>query len=85
MAGGWGSPVPTPRSAIDFIGNALLDAADGIARTNGITDISPTLVYGAAADNIVKTTQRSDADLIVIGTRGLSDLGGLMFGSVPAR
>jgi len=76
---------PAPRSATDFIGNAVLDEAEGIAQANGSADISRVLVYGNAAENVVEVARKSGADLIVIGTRGLSDFKGLMLGSVSHK
>jgi nucleotide-binding universal stress UspA family protein len=79
------APIPAPRSATDFIGNTLLEEAEGIARTNNIAEISRMLVYGTAADNIIDAARTAGADLIVIGTRGLSDLRGLVVGSVSHK
>jgi nucleotide-binding universal stress UspA family protein len=79
------APVPAPLSATDFIGNALLEEAEGIAQANGISTIRRVIVYGNAADSIVEASGNANADLIVIGTRGLSDLGGLVFGSVSHK
>jgi nucleotide-binding universal stress UspA family protein len=79
------APAPAPRSATDSIGNALLEEAEGIARMNDHDEIARVLVYGNAAETIVEAAQNAGADLIVIGNRGLSDLGGLVFGSVSHK
>jgi nucleotide-binding universal stress UspA family protein len=79
------APVPAPQSAIEFLGNAVLDRADNVARENGMTNISRVLAYGNAAEQIVAEAEKEKADLIVIGTRGLSDLSGLVMGSVSHK
>jgi nucleotide-binding universal stress UspA family protein len=79
------APVPAPQSAIEFLGNAILDRANDTARECGITKISRVLAYGDAAEGIVAAAETAKADLIVIGTRGLSDLEGLVMGSVSHK
>ena len=79
------APVPAPQSAIEHLGNAVLDRAENTARENGATEISRVLAYGNAAEMIVAEAQKAKADLIVIGTRGMSDLGGLVMGSVSHK
>lgn len=79
------APVPAPQSAVEFLGNAVLDRADNVARENGMTNTSRALAYGNAAENIVAEAEKANADLIVIGTRGLSDLGGIVMGSVSHK
>ena len=79
------APVPAPQSAIEFLGNALLDRADITARESGTANTSRVLAYGNAAEKIVAEAEKTSADLIVIGTRGLSDLRGLVMGSVSHK
>ncbi len=79
------APLPAPQSAIEFLGNALLDRADSIARESGATNTSRVLAYGNAAEKIVVEAEKATADMIVIGTRGLSDLRGLVMGSVSHK
>ena len=77
--------VPAPQSAIEFLGNAILDRADNVAHENGIQQVSRVLVFGNAAEEIVTEAEKAKADLITIGTRGLSDLRGLVMGSVSHK
>jgi len=79
------APVPAPQSAIEHIGNAVLDRSEKVARDNGAKEISRVLAYGDSAEKIVAEAEKAGADLIVIGTRGLSDLGGLVMGSVSHK
>ncbi len=79
------APVPAPKSAIEHLGNAILDRADNVAHENGMQQVSRVLAYGNAAEEIVAQAENAKADLIVIGTRGLSDLRGLVMGSVSHK
>ncbi len=79
------APIPAPQSAIDYIGNSLLARADQTARDAGATNTSSALAYGDPAEKIVEEAEKKGADLIVVGTRGLSELGGLVMGSVSHR
>jgi nucleotide-binding universal stress UspA family protein len=79
------APVPAPQSAIELLGNVVLDRAENTARENGATDVSRVLAYGNAAEMIVEDAEKAMADLIVVGTRGMSDFGGLVMGSVSHK
>ena len=78
-------PVPAPQSAIDFIGNTILEQAEGNAQGHGCTDLSTALAYGNAADRIIEEAEAAKADLIVMGSRGLGEVGGLVMGSVSHK
>lgn len=78
-------PVPAPQSAIDFIGTSILDQAEANAQGHGCTDTSTVLAYGHAADRILEEAESTKADLIVLGSRGLGELGGLVLGSVSHK
>ncbi|MDH3239110.1 MAG: universal stress protein [Alphaproteobacteria bacterium] len=79
------APLPAPQSAIEFLGNAVLDRANDTVRECGIKEISRVLAQGDAAEEIVAAAETAKADLIVIGSRGLSDLEGLVMGSVSHK
>lgn len=67
------------------LGERLLKNAAGIARDNGATSVEAMLREGSPAEAILKAAKEIDADLIVLGTRGLSDLKGLLLGSVSHK
>ncbi|MDX1484419.1 MAG: universal stress protein [Alphaproteobacteria bacterium] len=79
------APVPAPQSAIEHIGNAVLDRAESLARENGPAEIDRILRFGDPAEGVVEEAERIKAELIVVGTRGLSDLGALVMGSVSHK
>ncbi|HVO61618.1 MAG TPA: universal stress protein [Terriglobales bacterium] len=51
----------------------------------GIENIEFIIEIGEPADVVLAAAQAKDADLIVIGSRGLSDLQGLVFGSTSHK
>lgn len=63
----------------------LLEAALGRARDAGLQDVQPITAVGPAATEIVRVAAETGADQIVMGTRGMGALGGLLLGSVAQR
>ncbi|WP_159588860.1 universal stress protein [Chelativorans xinjiangense] len=55
------------------------------AQTKGALDVESLVVEGDAARGIVDTAKARDAGAIVIGSRGLGDLQGLLLGSVSHK
>lgn len=51
----------------------------------GATRIETAIEEGPPAERIVERARRENADLIVLGSRGLSDLKGLLLGSVSHK
>lgn len=88
------NPVAAKRAlaAMEKAGNIVLrDAARsarlalGQAATGPRTTFQTILSHGSASHTIVKTARRLKADLILIGSRGLSDIQGFLLGSVSRR
>ena len=67
------------------IGHALLELAKGEAVEAGAKNIETDIEAGEPAEGILKSADRSNADMIVLGARGLSDLQGLIMGSVSHK
>ncbi len=63
----------------------LLRRAEEIARGKGASQILSKLVEGSPAKKILDQANRYEADLIVMGARGLSDIQGLLLGSVSHK
>lgn len=81
---GRGGPFPleTPAEA-----EALVAAAIKTVQNAGTTARGEVqhAIAGHAAKHIVDTAKERDCDLIVMGSRGLSDIAGLMLGSVTHK
>jgi nucleotide-binding universal stress UspA family protein len=72
----------TPAEATQFVGKAVKVARDaGVAAKGELRDVGA----GHVAKAIVETAQANDIDLIVMGSRGLSDIQGLLLGSVTHK
>ena len=65
-------------------GDALLAAAKAKLDAAGIP-YQPRVLVGAIAETIVKHAQSSRCDLILIGSRGMTELGKALMGSTAAK
>lgn len=75
-------PLETPQEAIDLVtATVKVLKAGGVSATGDVH----TTVAGHAAREIVDTAKNKGADLIVMGSRGLSDIAGLFLGSVTHK
>lgn len=55
------------------------------AQDKGLQSVDELIAYGEPAKTIVDVAARRHADTIVMGTRGLSDITGLVMGSVAHK
>jgi nucleotide-binding universal stress UspA family protein len=79
------SYIPAPRSAIEVLGKRTLQEAVKIAKRQKAAKITSVMEIGDPAQQILERAKKSRADLIVIGTRGLSRVGELILGSVSHK
>jgi nucleotide-binding universal stress UspA family protein len=63
----------------------LLEAALAHARLSGLESLRTLATAGAAAQEIARAATDLGVDQIVMGTRGMNALGGLLLGSVAQR
>lgn len=91
---GAGKATPAKRvtAALDKAGTQMLRQMERMARvslgqaaTKPHTKIRTVLAHGSIAPTIVKEARRRKADLIVLGSRGLSDVQGFLLGSVSRK
>jgi nucleotide-binding universal stress UspA family protein len=73
------------QDALREIGERLLYRASQRAQEAGATHVETRLVYGAPAETIVQAAEHEEADLVVVGTRGLCGLRGRLLGSVSSE
>jgi nucleotide-binding universal stress UspA family protein len=67
------------------LGEGVLEQAARRAKLKGAKQVETRAEFGDAAPVILATAKECGADLIVLGSRGLSDLRGLMMGSVSHK
>ena len=77
--------VPAPRSAIDALGAMILNEAVEIAKKKKVEKVERVVVEGNPAEKILQQAKQSKADLIVVGTRGLTRVGEFVLGSVSHK
>jgi nucleotide-binding universal stress UspA family protein len=71
--------------ALVDIGEHILALAKFEADNCGVRDVSVTVLDGDPAERILEHAERESADCIVMGSRGLSDIKGLVLGSVSHK
>jgi len=67
------------------IAQRLLELAKNDAHSRGIKDVTVQLVDGDPAKAILESAKQAGADCIVLGSRGLGGLKGLLLGSVSHK
>ena len=77
--------VPIPDDVLNEVGELILNNARTRAESKGVTEITTRILDGAPADMIVAAAENENADLIVMGSRGLGNLAGLLMGSVSHK
>jgi nucleotide-binding universal stress UspA family protein len=74
--------VESPAEATRLVGDAVKSISDaGISAKGVVHDVAA----GHVAKDIVETASSAGADLIVMGSRGLSDVQGMLLGSVTHK
>ena len=69
----------------ELLGQKILDAARDEARSHGAKQVTVVVKNGDPARAILEAGNECDANLIVMGSRGLSDFKSLMLGSVSHK
>lgn len=77
--------VVTEQDLLRRAGERIVDAAKVRAMDHGVPKVDGVVLAGSPARTIVDVAQERDADLVVMGSRGLSDLPGLLLGSVSHK
>jgi nucleotide-binding universal stress UspA family protein len=73
------------REVLEFVGRKVLSAAKDIAKQKGVKNYATALEEGNPVKRILDLADKEDANLIVMGSRGLTDFNGLLMGSVSHK
>ena len=65
-------------------GKTIIDNAESMAKVEGV-NFESKLVRGVPAEEIVKISESESTDLIVIGSRGLTEVRAFLLGSVSDK
>jgi nucleotide-binding universal stress UspA family protein len=75
----------TPYRVLEAIGEQVLKRAETVARQHGASEVDKRLEDGDPVNRILEAAEQEGADVIVCGSRGLSDFKGLISGSVSHK
>ena len=67
------------------LSDVVIHDAETRARETGVTRVSSHVVEGDAAAEIVEQAKLANADMVFLGSRGLSEIKGLLIGSVSHK
>ena len=67
------------------LGEQIVHQAAATARTKGVARVTTAVESGDPASAIVRRAQEAKADLVVVGSRGLGAIKGLLLGSVSNK
>jgi len=77
--------IPAPWSAVAALGEQILADAERVAKGRKVARVTRVAVPGHPAQEILDQATKRNVDLIVMGTRGLTDIGALVLGSVSHK
>lgn len=75
----------TEHGVLELAGKEIIDQGEKVARDLGVSDLVTVVRQGSPAKVIADHAAAYSVDLIVMGTRGLSDFPGLLLGSVSHK
>jgi nucleotide-binding universal stress UspA family protein len=74
-----------PQYVLDEYTEDIIDKAKGIARQAGLKGVRTEMRSGHPARGIVEFADHNKVDCIVMGRRGIGDIGGALLGSVSFK
>ena len=70
---------------LQLVGNYVLSSVAGICKNSGLSKITKRVEEGNTAKVIIEVADEIKPDMIVMGSRGLSNLQGILIGSVSHK
>jgi len=70
---------------LDVIGKYVLSNVEAVCKAKGVPKVKKQVEEGNPAKVIIEQAKRQGVDMIVMGSSGLSDLKGLLIGSVSHK
>jgi nucleotide-binding universal stress UspA family protein len=84
-----GEPGPlfilVPDDILKEVGELVLENARLRAESKGVKDITAQIFDGSTADKIIAVAEKENADMIVMGSRGLGKMAGVLMGSISHK
>ena len=77
--------VQTTREQLQEIGHKIIEAARQYAEGLGCHDVDTQIEGGPPAHQILRCARENEVDMIVMGSRGLNSVTGLLIGSVSLK
>lgn len=74
-----------PLEVLNFIGKRVLASAEQTCRDKGVETVELEVEEGNPTEIILDHAKRTNADMIVMGSRGLSKLKGVLMGSISTQ
>lgn len=71
--------------ALEFIGKYVLSKVTALCKEKGVKKVTQAVEEGNPTEIILKQAERNNVDMIVLGSRGLSELKGILLGSVSTK
>ena len=75
----------TPYDVLNKLGQSILRTAEQAARDAGAGSVDLTVKDGDPVEEILQTAKTENADLIVLGTRGIGPIQSMIMGSVSNK
>lgn len=85
VLGGATITVDASSEEIEEAGRKVMDSAKQVAVEHGCKNPETEIQGGPAAQRILESAKENSVDMIVMGSRGLSDIAGLLVGSVSHK
>jgi len=77
--------IPPSRDELEAAGKEIIAAAVEISKDQCCTKVTTEIQGGSAAECILESIEHNNIDMVVLGSRGLNDLTGLLLGSVSHK